>query len=250
MAGPCRVSPSNPGPIVRLACRGSQDGPCQPFAFPALAFPREPSLRNRPRSMNINELKSKNIRELVADRLRLRSRQRARHGQGRPGRADPPAPGGARRTAVTPPGILDIVDDGFGFMRVRGLMPSPDDIYVSSSQVRRFGLRPGDRVGGVDARAQGRREVLGPAARRVGQRRRPGDRQAPAAFRRAHAHPPDRADQPRDGAQEPLASAWSTWSTRSARASARSSSARRRPARRCCSRTSPTASPRTTRTSC
>ena len=46
-------------------------------------------------------------------------------------------------------GILDIVEDGFGFMRRRGLMPSPDDIYVSSSQVRRFGLRAGDRMGGV-----------------------------------------------------------------------------------------------------
>src|SRR5574337_1914970 len=34
-------------------------------------------------------------------------------------------------------------------MRRHGLMPSPDDIYVSSSQVRRFGLRAGDRVSGV-----------------------------------------------------------------------------------------------------
>ncbi|MGZ6272165.1 MAG: Rho termination factor N-terminal domain-containing protein, partial [Candidatus Limnocylindrales bacterium] len=46
-------------------------------------------------------------------------------------------------------GILDIVDDGYGFLRRHGLMPSPDDVYVSSSQVRRFGLRAGDRVGGV-----------------------------------------------------------------------------------------------------
>jgi transcription termination factor Rho len=46
-------------------------------------------------------------------------------------------------------GILDIVEDGFGFIRRRGLMPSPEDVYVSSSQVRRFGLRAGDRVGGV-----------------------------------------------------------------------------------------------------
>ena len=46
-------------------------------------------------------------------------------------------------------GILDLVDDGYGFLRRHGLMPSPDDIYVSSSQVRRFGLRAGDRVGGV-----------------------------------------------------------------------------------------------------
>src|SRR5919109_5602967 len=45
-------------------------------------------------------------------------------------------------------GILDVVDEGFGFLRRHGLLPSPDDIYVSSSQIRRFGLRAGDRVGG------------------------------------------------------------------------------------------------------
>ena len=46
-------------------------------------------------------------------------------------------------------GILDIVDEGFGFLRRHGMLPSPDDVYVSSSQVRRFGLRIGDRVSGA-----------------------------------------------------------------------------------------------------
>src|SRR6266542_2750007 len=46
-------------------------------------------------------------------------------------------------------GILDVVDEGFGFMRRHGLLPSADDVYVSSSQVRRFGLRIGDRVSGA-----------------------------------------------------------------------------------------------------
>src|SRR6187551_3413411 len=46
-------------------------------------------------------------------------------------------------------GILDIVDEGFGFMRRHGLLPSPEDVYVSSSQVRRFGLRIGDRIAGA-----------------------------------------------------------------------------------------------------
>src|SRR5206468_9022168 len=46
-------------------------------------------------------------------------------------------------------GILDIVDEGFGFLRRQGLLPGPDDVYVSSSQVRRFGLRIGDRVSGA-----------------------------------------------------------------------------------------------------
>src|SRR5512143_2279368 len=46
-------------------------------------------------------------------------------------------------------GILDVVDEGYGFMRRHGLLPSADDVYVSSSQVRRYGLRIGDRVTGA-----------------------------------------------------------------------------------------------------
>ena len=43
-------------------------------------------------------------------------------------------------------GILDIVSDGIGFLRSGDLLPSSDDIYVSQSQIRRFGLRAGDTV--------------------------------------------------------------------------------------------------------
>ena len=43
-------------------------------------------------------------------------------------------------------GILDVMDDGFGFMRVQTYLPSPNDVYVSQSQIRRFSLRPGDMV--------------------------------------------------------------------------------------------------------
>jgi transcription termination factor Rho len=61
------------------------------------------------------------------------------------GQPRPQDDGGQRYAA----GILDLVEDGYGFMRRRGLMPSPDDVYVSSSHVRRFGLRAGDRVAGI-----------------------------------------------------------------------------------------------------
>jgi transcription termination factor Rho len=64
----------------------------------------------------------------------------------------PLAPSHQRPARDTQPGeasgILEIVDEGFGFLRRHGVMPSPDDIYVSSSQVRRFGLRTGDKVTG------------------------------------------------------------------------------------------------------
>lgn len=45
-------------------------------------------------------------------------------------------------------GILETVDDGYGFLRGDTLLPSLNDIYVSQSQVRRFGLRTGDLVTG------------------------------------------------------------------------------------------------------
>jgi len=45
-------------------------------------------------------------------------------------------------------GILEIMNDGYGFLRQSSLLPSSDDIYVSQSQIRRFRLRTGDMVTG------------------------------------------------------------------------------------------------------
>ena len=47
-------------------------------------------------------------------------------------------------------GVLEILQDGFGFLRSpeANYLPGPDDIYVSPNQVRRFGLRTGDTVEG------------------------------------------------------------------------------------------------------
>ncbi len=45
-------------------------------------------------------------------------------------------------------GVLDIVDEGFGFLRQHRSLPGPNDVYVSQSQIRRFGLRTGDLVSG------------------------------------------------------------------------------------------------------
>jgi len=45
-------------------------------------------------------------------------------------------------------GILEIMSDGYGFLRQASLLPSSSDIYVSQSQIRRFGLRNGDMVAG------------------------------------------------------------------------------------------------------
>ena len=45
-------------------------------------------------------------------------------------------------------GILEIMSDGYGFLRQNTLLPSSTNIYVSQSQIRRFGLRNGDMVAG------------------------------------------------------------------------------------------------------
>jgi len=51
---------------------------------------------------------------------------------------------------ITGGGVLEVLQDGFGFLRAieSNYLPGPDDIYISPSQVRRFGLRTGDTVEG------------------------------------------------------------------------------------------------------
>ena len=51
---------------------------------------------------------------------------------------------------ITGSGVLDVLQDGFGFLRAieSNYLPGPDDIYVSPSQIRRFGLRTGDSIEG------------------------------------------------------------------------------------------------------
>jgi transcription termination factor Rho len=45
-------------------------------------------------------------------------------------------------------GVLEIMPEGWGFLRRKNYVPSPDDVYVSQSQIRRFGLRMGDVIFG------------------------------------------------------------------------------------------------------
>ncbi|HOK05769.1 MAG TPA: transcription termination factor Rho [Syntrophales bacterium] len=52
--------------------------------------------------------------------------------------------------AIAATGVLEILPDGFGFLRAvdYNYLPSPDDIYISPSQIRRFNLRTGDTISG------------------------------------------------------------------------------------------------------
>jgi transcription termination factor Rho len=58
-------------------------------------------------------------------------------------------------------GVLDIPDGGFGFLRTERFLPGRGDIYVSASQIRRFGLRQGDLVGGQVRAAKDREQYAG-----------------------------------------------------------------------------------------
>ena len=93
-----------------------------------------------------------------------RRSRRDRHGnrdsrrRGRDSRPDfLPGPADTRHvdpnTIVPRSGLLDIANDSYGFLRApkHSYMPGPSDVYISQSQIRRFGLRPGDTVEG-DAR--------------------------------------------------------------------------------------------------
>lgn len=45
-------------------------------------------------------------------------------------------------------GVLEVLPDGYGFLRIENYLPSDEDIYVSPSQIRRFHLRTGDMISG------------------------------------------------------------------------------------------------------
>jgi len=66
-------------------------------------------------------------------RRRRRGRDREEQWQGEPAACE---------------GVLDLRDEGYGFLRTRGVLPSNDDVYVAAKQVRVLGLRKGDRIVG------------------------------------------------------------------------------------------------------
>jgi transcription termination factor Rho len=57
-------------------------------------------------------------------------------------------------------GILDVLPEGYGFLRTTGYLPSQQDIYASLSQIRRFGLRKGDEVKGAVRRPKDNEKYL------------------------------------------------------------------------------------------
>jgi len=75
------------------------------------------------------------------------NRRRRRRGRSRDRRDD--APPDQEDEPVPVEGLLDLRDEGYGFLRATGYLPGPNDVYVSASQVKRFALRRGDQVKGA-----------------------------------------------------------------------------------------------------
>ncbi len=51
-------------------------------------------------------------------------------------------------STLTKKGVLEVMPEGYGFLRANSVNPGSDDIYISQSQIRRFDIRPGDEVEG------------------------------------------------------------------------------------------------------
>jgi transcription termination factor Rho len=99
--------------------------------------------------MNLVELKSKNIRELLsmARELNIEGASSMRKQELIFALLQAQA---EMSGLIYGEGVLEILPDGFGFLRSQNYnyLPGPDDIYVSPSQIRRFSLRTGDSISG------------------------------------------------------------------------------------------------------
>jgi transcription termination factor Rho len=120
-----------------------------PAAPPAPAETRPPERFDEPR-------RDFRGRDRNRDRGRGRDRNRDRGGgqggQGGQGAQRMDRPQAGDEELIEPElrnGILDILPEGYGFLRTSGYLPATDDVYVHLSQVRRFQLRRGDEITGV-----------------------------------------------------------------------------------------------------
>ena len=109
--------------------------------------------------MNIQELKSKTSENLIADaeKLGIENASTLRRQEIYFAILKKLA---EKEEEITGGGVLQLLQDGFGFLRAMesNYLPGADDIYVSPSQIRRFGLRTGDTVeGSIRAPKEGER---------------------------------------------------------------------------------------------
>ncbi len=107
--------------------------------------------RDRQGDRNQGQGQERRQRPSREERRRMREERRLREEQER---AEEMA------NAPTHTGILDLLPDGYGFLRTSGYAPGSDDIYVSVSQVRKASLRKGDVVSGKARRPRDNEKYL------------------------------------------------------------------------------------------
>ena len=81
-------------------------------------------------------------------------------------------------------GLLDVLPEGYGFLRVSGYGPGEQDVYVSAGLVRRMQLRKGDLVGGPIRPPPLTREIPGYGESGARQQSRPRRGDAPTEVRK------------------------------------------------------------------
>ncbi len=126
------VGPSQPGPS-QSAAPGSSQGPSQGSS-------QSPNQSRFDGEVGNRRNRRRRGRERTPDRVAPNG---DRDLQAQP--VDPAYSG----EPVAVKGYLDLRDEGYGFLRTRGYIASPNDVYVSISQVRRFALRRGDEIEGA-----------------------------------------------------------------------------------------------------
>ena len=99
--------------------------------------------------MNVNELKQLKIKELadLASKLNIESYSGLNKQELIVKILEAET---AKEGRVTASGVLEVLNEGYGFLRSPDFnyLPGPDDIYVSPSQIKRFSLRTGHEVSG------------------------------------------------------------------------------------------------------
>lgn len=144
----------------------SENGTARPYQRPRYVRREERSENGerqeyRPRAPRFNERRFQETRNYNQNNREEEQRQEPRQEAGQEMRQEPLRQEARPETRQEPRqetstldsgqeacGILEVMPDGFGFIRSDNYMPGDSDVYVSSSQIRRFGLKTGDIIRG------------------------------------------------------------------------------------------------------
>ena len=144
---PPAVRPAGPAPAPTQLAIELPASPVEP-PVPGETAEREgreaaPQVRERPQTNQVHTLAPAELGNRRGRRRRGRDRDRER-GESPSGQEQP-----WQGELVVVKGLLDLRDEGYGFLRTSGYLASQKDVYVSVSQVRRFALRKGDAIEGA-----------------------------------------------------------------------------------------------------